>query len=246
MAWYRCGTGIPPSVNNMKTLSSASGSIATFDTDLTDNLVKCVADIDADATGFTSVGVHLLKGGKITGGTIYHRSITTSDTWAANTSARSMVFACETNTEYTITGYSDQITVFRIGVLHGSLPSGTDSANLYNVDRTNGYADIGKSYTYTTDSEATYIVVQVSADYAQDFKTNGYVGESRSLSIALGETLTQGGSLDVISGLLTRTDTTTKQLTGGYLSTYSGINNILADTGDIDVTYLETVGHKIS
>ena len=245
MTWFRCG-GIPQSVLDLKTVSSASGAIATFDTDLTDNLVKCVADIDADATGFTSVGVHLLKGGKITGGTIYYRSITTSNTWVANTNARSMVFACEPDTEYTITGYSDQITVFRIGSLHGALPSGSDSANLYNVDRTNGYADIGRSYTYITDSEATYIVVQVSADYATDFRTNGYVGESKSLSISLGETLTQGGSLDVISGLLTRTDTTTKQLTGGYLSTYNGNNNIIADTGDIDVEFLETVGNKIA
>lgn len=50
MTWFRCG-GIPQSVLNMKTVSGASGSIATFNTDLTDNLVKCVAEINAVQSG---------------------------------------------------------------------------------------------------------------------------------------------------------------------------------------------------
>lgn len=53
-------------------------------------------------------------------------------------------------------------------------------------------------------------------------------------SISLGETLTQGGTLEAVSGLLTRTDTTTSQLTGTNIESLSGINNVYADVGDIN------------
>lgn len=46
MTWYRCG-GIPSNVLNLKTVSSASGAIASFDTDLQENLVKCLCNIVA-------------------------------------------------------------------------------------------------------------------------------------------------------------------------------------------------------
>lgn len=57
--------------------------------------------------------------------------------------------------------------------------------------------------------------------------------------ISLGETLTQGGSLNVKTGLLTRTDTTTSQLSGmPDIRTLIGNNNIFADSGDIEkLTY---------
>lgn len=50
MAKFRIN-GIPQSIRDLKTVSSASGSIATFNTDLTDNLVKCVAEINAVQSG---------------------------------------------------------------------------------------------------------------------------------------------------------------------------------------------------
>lgn len=58
-----------------------------------------------------------------------------------------------------------------------------------------------------------------------------YVGDNYSIS--LGETLTQGGTLEAVNGLLTRTDTTTSQLTGENILTVSGVNNVYADCGDI-------------
>lgn len=54
-----------------------------------------------------------------------------------------------------------------------------------------------------------------------------------STLIQLGETLTQGGSLEVVSGLLTRTDTTTSQITGTNINTFSGVNNIYQSRGDV-------------
>lgn len=54
-----------------------------------------------------------------------------------------------------------------------------------------------------------------------------------STLINLGETLTQGGTLEVVSGLLTRTDETTSQITGTNINTRSGVNNIYQTRGDV-------------
>lgn len=59
-----------------------------------------------------------------------------------------------------------------------------------------------------------------------------YVGDNYSIS--LGETLTQGGTLEAVSGLLTRSDTTIKQLPYTRICTLSGLNNIYADTGNVN------------
>ena len=50
MAKFRIN-GIPQSIRDLHTVSSKSGSIATFDTDLTENLVKCIAQIQAVHSG---------------------------------------------------------------------------------------------------------------------------------------------------------------------------------------------------
>lgn len=47
MGWVRCGLGIPSSVLSLPTPSEASGSIARFNTDLTENLLSAVAEFSA-------------------------------------------------------------------------------------------------------------------------------------------------------------------------------------------------------
>ena len=78
---------------------------------------------------------------------------------------------------------------------------------------------------------------------ASDFVS--YIGND--YTIALGETLTQGGTLEAVSGLLTRTDMTTKQLTGANIPTLSGLNNIYTDCGDIQsLEYFNENGDDIA
>lgn len=47
MAWYRCGLGTPSEVLSLPTPSEASGAIARFNTDLTENLLSAVAEFSA-------------------------------------------------------------------------------------------------------------------------------------------------------------------------------------------------------
>lgn len=52
MAWYRCG-GTPSSVLSLPTPSEASGAIAQFNTDLTENLLSAVAEFSASQASGT-------------------------------------------------------------------------------------------------------------------------------------------------------------------------------------------------
>lgn len=366
MAKFRIN-GIPQNIRDLHTVSSKSGSIATFDTDMTENLVKCVADIDAvqsgtgtpsptnvrAISGWQNVNVVKYPNNAIPSDiTVYNRYLSVaSETWRYSNDSRSIAIPCLPNTTYTITGYSNDIGLYRFATIReGSLPttSSQTAINAYQIVEFSSYADIGKAYTFTTDSQATYIIVQVSASRINDFVDNGNVAQSVSVTIALGQTV-YGGYLDVTSGVLTithgmtvydgssdegweylpsaagfvitnsnfsgnfvqgisnlfpiRTSSetwtdytsirygfggsnpsrlgvfkattfisgvtdvatwktwlsnnnlmcvyklatpTTVQLSSNQIATILGQNNILADTGDIDVEFLETVGNKIA
>lgn len=82
----------------------------------------------------------------------------------------------------------------------------------------------------TVDVKDIQIELGQTATEYEDFVGDNY-------SISLGETLTQGGTLEAVSGLLTRADTTTSQLTGAKIPTLSGLNNIYSNTGDVSVEY---------
>lgn len=99
--------------------------------------------------------------------------------------------------------------------------------------------------TFTlTESQKCMITIAVSgnvqlSDFTYQLELNDQATsyeayKGHTYTISFGETLTQGGILEAVSGLLTRTDTTTKQLTGVNLPTKTGINNVFADTGNIE------------
>lgn len=53
MGWVRCGLGTPSSVLSLPTPSEASGAIARFNTDLTENLLSAVAEFSASQASGT-------------------------------------------------------------------------------------------------------------------------------------------------------------------------------------------------
>lgn len=228
MAWYRCGTGIPPYVKNLKTVSSDSGSIATFDTDLTDNIVKCVAEIKPSTSGYTSVKVNR------TGINLYDMTVGRRFTGILIPAGSHI---------YMYSQYNQSVHTFFIGFSDGTTTS-------FNIPTFETYDYVpAKDVTVIASSETAYkwcVANNGIIQYSLINFTTPTLYTGTSVTIALGETLTQGGSLDVLSGVLTRTDTTTKQVTSNQISQLLGLNNIFVDTGNINVEFLETVGHKIS
>ena len=53
MGWVRCGLGTDTSILNLPTTNTASGSIAQFTTDLTENLLKCECEFSASQASGT-------------------------------------------------------------------------------------------------------------------------------------------------------------------------------------------------
>ena len=133
--------------------------------------------------------------------------------------------------------------------------SGLNIARLFYYDETQSFISYvinPSNITFTTPNNCHYLKFRstdnvtsydnsISINYpSTDTQYHAYNGTTYPIS--LGETLTQGGSLNVKTGLLTRTDTTTSQLSGmPDIRTILGNNNIFADSGDIEkVTYFKT------
>ena len=250
MTWYRAsGGGIPQAVKDMKTVSTASGSMLSFNTDLTDNIIDCTVTIPADVTGVTSLSVtrcsvNIWNEEWVRG--YYSASTGALVETAATTLAckyhlkvypgLSIRFICPSSVNfgifrYDITGtYINRIT----GVTSGTVITIPD--DVYEIAFQIPNYGANTSYTYQYD---------VSLNVPDTVTTyNTYSGNTYNVS--LGETLTQGGTFNFITGVLVRTDTTSKQLDSNIITTLSGHNLIYPDIGNLSVTYLETVGHKIS
>lgn len=116
---------------------------------------------------------------------------------------------------------------------------------------------VNKTYTFT--NSVSKIVIRIARQFSEtdftvkmqleqgDTSTTYQTYKGHNTTISLGETLTQGGTLEAVSGLLTRTDTTTSQLTGANIPTLSGTNNIYTDCGDIQsLEYFNENGDDIA
>lgn len=62
MAYFRCGGGVPSSVKTLPTYKTASGSVANFETDMTENLISCVCDFSASGGGGTPLAPIAISG----------------------------------------------------------------------------------------------------------------------------------------------------------------------------------------
>ena len=100
--------------------------------------------------------------------------------------------------------------------------------------------------TFTTPANAAYIRVSAQNTYLNSLMLvlgetapSEYVAYAGvNYTVDFGETLSGAGTFDFVSGILTRSDTTTKQLTPTVIFTLSGENYIFADTGDTSIEYV--------
>lgn len=203
---------------------------------------KLEVAIDPNVSGITEVNI-VRSGKNIFDGVSYLDAYIASNNLITSLSGGGTVYAlCKPNTTYTVSKTAG--TRFIVAYTT-ELP--TISVDCYGKIQDSTASNI----TITTGNDAKYIVafvfnpgsdsgtrqsmidsVQIEeGSYATTYETPDVVTKT----ISLGETLTQGGVLEAVSGLLTRTDTTTKQLTGVNVPTKTGVNKVFADTGNIDL-----------
>lgn len=250
MTWFRCG-GIPQSVLNLPTVSSASGSIATFDTDLTENLVKCVANIQAVQSG---TGTPSPSNPRSISG--FSNCVITANSTPITVALGQTVYGGYLNV------LSGVLTITHIG---------TDLANYTGTITkvtTGGIAD--KSY-FRFDDLSPYPLITNGELICDKFEKVTITTSTTDKGVGLGSPSALGHSTvylrpenpnsytistimdyiqNTLNGLfivykLQEADYIKVQLSSNQIQTLLGQNNILADTGDIDVEFLETVGNKI-
>ena len=245
-------TDVINAICELPTVKSSSGSIATFDTDLTENLVDCV--VDNSATTVTRCGKNFLP---MTLANI--KSINTSGTWSDNS--------------YTYNGVTYTLSVDENDNIISIQTMGTSSANsiltLANksmvssiFDATgendlilNGCALGGSISTYKIQMwRTTGVLVDsgngVTLPYnALDGATNWNI----ALSIENNQNVNNKTFYPMIR-LATESDSTfeayneqTENVSDWQnITTLNGLNNVFADSGDISVKYLESIGKAIS
>lgn len=248
MTWYRATGGIPQSVKNLKTPTSVSGAGVSFSTDLTDNLIKCIADINAVQSGSGTPSPDNPRA--ISG---YTDCVITANSIPVTVALGQTVYGGHLNV------LSGKLTITHVLIEYDgssdeswSKVSGTGKFYTTNTDMPD-YVETGKiSNVYQFSGEArgsAYVTVDKSFYSQTDSETPSYNrfwifnSDYTSYGTAAFREVLSNQPFTVLVKLVTPT---TVQLSSNQIATISGQNTISADTGDIYITYFETVGHKIS
>ena len=204
-------------INEVGTIpDTASGAIATFTTSLAKPLVSC--EVDQNATTVTRCGKNLIDTTKVNDGYI---SGTGSIIQPSATSQQKYTnyFPCSEGDTFTLTTIFDEAHEPWIGFAF------YDSTKTFiSRDATTGTTGTEEIKTVTIPSGVSYFI----ATYRTYGSTNIWL-----------ETGSDSTSFEAYNG----TDYPVADI--DTITTLQGVNNIFADSGDISVTYLETIKEYI-
>ena len=211
-------------IKALPTIDTASGSIATFTTDKAERLVSCVCEVASGASeiNVSACGHNLFGGSYDVLYSLFIKGGTTITASAEVSSGNPRIVFYDKN----------QIQIDFYGLASGlarrvrtfTLPEDTYYFKFAIAPMTNMQIEIG-----STDGQ-TY----------QAYNGNTY-------NIQLGETLTDTATYNAVTGVLTRNDTTTKQLDSCPIVTIANSeNNIWSDTGDVEVQFVLSVGSYVN
>ena len=235
-------------IKALPTIASASGSVATFTTDKAENLVDCVCEV---ASGSSACNlVHYNENLFVSMPTATNDGITTS---------------YDSNTGLISIRNDSRTTNYSYGSQRGIVASGLNPNHTYKFFF---YPNVLGVTLYDTSSLAipnpftgyTTAVLRITNQY--DFVNVHPIGDittvklfifditdgyGNTYNIQLGETLTDTAIYNAVTGVLTRNDTTTKQLDSCPIVTIANSeNNIWSDTGDISVQFVLSVGSYVN
>lgn len=233
-------------IKALPTVDTASGSIATFDTDLTENLVEVKCQIVATQSGSGTPSPSNPR--PIQTYTSLNLSHSGSDT--SNPNVTNIPFG------QTVANGVLDITTGKLAITHKMLTLNGTTERFTNVwgAETHGYA------VYKTVSEyARGNAICDKMVYSSESRSNmplysfgGRAGAITTMTFILPDTITslsdantwlQNNNLDIVYELATPYEI---QLDSINLQALLNENNIWCDTGDTEVKYLLTVGKKIS
>ena len=243
MAYFHTNV-LDPQIKALPTVSTASGSVATFDTDMTENLIEVVCDIQYSQASGTPTPSDPLP---ITTYTSLNLSHSGADT--SNPTVYNIPFG-QTVAKGTLNVTTGVLEIDKAMSLISDLNWTYDSANSrFNTQDLRGIIENAQSTTtpldgltcecYVNDvsssSRQIDLSIAVNTSGVMFLKDTNYNNAPSLLSAV--------GNYKIVYPLATPL---TIQLSATQITALLNENNIWCDTGDTEVKYLLTVGKKIS
>lgn len=220
-------------IKALPTIATASGSIATFTTDKAENLVDCECEV---ASGASEVNI-IACGKNLMFSTLDNYNIDSTGTLVWNTSYKMCIAKVEQGKTY-----STNLDTIVCGYFNSMPVGGSQSLDNTRTITTQTFTALYTGYiafrANSTDND-------VSLKRGNDTTYTAYNGTT--YNIQLGETLSDTAIYNAVTGVLTRNDTTTKQLDSCPIVTLDNeFNNIWSDTGDIEAKFVLSVGSYVN
>lgn len=237
MAYFHT-TVLDEQIKALPTVDTASGSVATFDTDLTENLISCVCEIPDTGESVVNVircGKNILD--------FSNAAISGVNLWAYGDGNTYKYFKAGT---YTLS-YSGNVVLVYYTLQGGS-----------NKGLTLSYSETRLKSTFTLETSGYYRfffqkVGGISFDDVQEpqieigNQNTSFVTYNGTTSIVNFGSTILGGTVDVITGkIIDGSDVVSYAQNTVEIPTINGKNNVIADTGDTSVKYILSVGKAIS
>lgn len=171
---------------NTPHLETASGEIATFQTDMKAPLKRLLASLAPiqDLHGYSNPWP--AGGGKNKfdepNATVYNRFFNTNNNWQnSSTGACSYAIPAVAGETWAISASNPSLTIFRVGYLTDALPTANNqSPQIYGVTRKTGPGNV----ILEIPNDATYVLVQINNDYARNGLVQIEVGASTATDYA--------------------------------------------------------------
>ena len=233
-------------IKALPTIKAISNTpIATFDTDIADRLVSCVCEVASgeSACNIYACGVNIfdLKGWLTANEVTYTES---DDEITFNTSgslfSNPYVFSSD-NVNISFNSVITPVTATNVGFELLDKNGNQLTNRVPYFSNMNG-CKMRLNYSSSGSVKVKKPIVNFGATAKPYVAYNG-----NTYNVQFGETLTDTATYDAISGLLTRNDSTTKQLDSCNIVTLDNeVNNIYNDCGNISLSYQLSVGQAIS
>jgi hypothetical protein len=239
MAYFHT-TVLDEQIKALPTVDTASGSVASFETDKSESLLYCYtllingtySNINLKVCQTNLFDEVMESGGINTQG---------NDTVDATRIRTANYNLCSGGLSYYVVCPTGKTMAFRF----------------YQYDKTHISGEnitVTESGSYIFPSNAKYFrfVVLDTTVYDNnmavnypDSKTEYEEYKGNTNNIAFGETVTNGQTFDFINGILVKGDNTKKLLTPTDIQPYIGSNNIITDLGNVYLEYVLSIGKKI-
>ena len=248
MAYFHT-TVLDNQIKALPTVDTASGSVATFDTDMTENLVSVIAEISASATKCYIANISDITNiswfqGLINGTHTFYK-FTGSESWTY--SSANNFFYVDLNFYSTNYGKNNSRPLNSNGIQ--TFIVNNEVVRVYLSQNPSITSDTDMNTVFTSDSYMIYELAtpRTSTITKAEFETllNAFDLSGWLFEYDFGETVSSGATIECVSGTLTRNDDSIKSVGGNILSVLSD-NNIFASTGDVEVKYILSVGKAIS